>query len=1468
MARGTSSQLRVGFVVETNGLRTGFQKATRETDKFGRSTTKTSRATSALGTTLRRVAVAAAGAAAAYVSVAQARRAIETTQELSLTTAGLRRNLGLATKEASKWAAVTKARGVDSRTLTMSFTSLSRQLEAVKDGSESSIKVFRSLGITEKQLAATQGDFSKQVGLVAEAFGEAGGGAQRQAAAQKLLGRGYRDILPMFTEGAKGLQEQLKWADEFGATMGDDTVKAMLDFTNAQRRSRVAVMGLQIAFAKHATPAITAALDKFGDLVKILNSDRLTKAAKMERLRAEFSKLGDYVVAVIREMAPTIAQTAGQVGVEIARTMGRAFMETGLLGKVAIGALFMRMLGGPAGIIAAGKAVGLLYSRSVAAGMAAGETFGLARSFGRGRFAAAGAAAGATAGGSLAISFAKGFARFLPAAFAGVAFLDIVSNLLAGDMKTAGTKAGGALVGGIAGFMLGGPAGAMLGAGVGTLGVDLGRKLLGGMADGAKTQEQRLQKQIADSTRKASAAAAKAAASSKSVSVLDRLLAEDRRAQERATARVREAESNLANARSRFGESSRQAAAAERELGRAKDGVAAANDRVRQSERVRGAAREGLIVSLKHQAAEEKRIVWALKDKHAAIAREIRAMGKKGASTEDINNKSAELRQTERRLARATANLGSTFAQAGREIGPKLAARLKSASPMVLQYGRDWQGTGRRVDDSTKGMGRSVRDWNNRQVREWAAANKMPGAYVREISELRKAVANRMRELPRAVGQPLTTTQGKFEKTASAISNFGSSPFKSFIPGKRRGGVIQRDEGTSTNPMVPVRVAPGEMLAYGRKAAIVPGSNDRSDSVSMLLPAGTEVFTYSGQELLAKGHNRDYALKHQRPHFRSGGIVRPKITGGITDGRTVGNLAVDKTATMAEARISQIYKAMKKVFSGGAGVKRNYPNVSGDTDFVPALGWALSALAKATVGNIFVRDGYRSYAEQARYFARNPNPRMVAPPGRSNHQKGIAADIAPQRPSYGGKERRFGLFFPMSWEPWHIEIGAQPKFPSLESFYKMRKGGRVKAPWLRRYKRWTPDMLTTLASYVGLPNPSLMGRIAMGESGGNPRVTNRNTNGTIDRGLWQINSVHGYKGDHFDPLTNAIMAKRVYNKQGIGAWYAPPKGAAGKVDERFLNLIHYSPAQRKQARSRADLAGGRLGRLRQNNKKRGSKSSRSLANRAAKWVKRSKKWAGRLEVDKANRAARKANRLITRGGKNLRSPAPKKPPKKSPKKPPKKNKGGGRLPTGVENLIALASLPGLSLDTRESILGSALSIARGTDATDDDIRVLEAQRKLQRTIAIRARRRRKGLTNEIKTTRAKRKKALAMLAKKNLSPARRKKWKKVLRKANARLDRLPDLRNDAASDFASAQSNLASINSDLAEARGGGDTEKQLAEAIEELTKAIKEQNALQSSVQATSSREAIRMLSDVISGQIVGKRGPVGQTPTAGVRY
>ena len=68
----------------------------------------------------------------------------------------------------------------------------------------------------------------------------------------------------------------------------------------------------------------------------------------------------------------------------------------------------------------------------------------------------------------------------------------------------------------------------------------------------------------------------------------------------------------------------------------------------------------------------------------------------------------------------------------------------------------------------------------------------------------------------------------------------------------------------------------------------------------------------------------------------------------------------------------------------------------------------------------------------------------------------------------------------------------------------------------------------------------------MAESGGDADATNNNSNGTTDRGLWQINSIHGSQSTT-DPVANARAAVSISDngtnwRPWCTAWTGPCSG--------------------------------------------------------------------------------------------------------------------------------------------------------------------------------------------------------------------------------------------------------------------------------------------------------------------------------------
>lgn len=95
----------------------------------------------------------------------------------------------------------------------------------------------------------------------------------------------------------------------------------------------------------------------------------------------------------------------------------------------------------------------------------------------------------------------------------------------------------------------------------------------------------------------------------------------------------------------------------------------------------------------------------------------------------------------------------------------------------------------------------------------------------------------------------------------------------------------------------------------------------------------------------------------------------------------------------------------------------------------PDFAFRLNQMIQASHGALYITSGYRDDALQAKLYAdaikKYGSPeaasKWVAPPGHSNHNRGLAADLGGDMAVAHQLAPMFGLYFPMSWENWHVE---------------------------------------------------------------------------------------------------------------------------------------------------------------------------------------------------------------------------------------------------------------------------------------------------------------------------------------------------------------------------------------------------------------------------------------------------------------
>src|SRR3954454_1921663 len=157
--------------------------------------------------------------------------------------------------------------------------------------------------------------------------------------------------------------------------------------------------------------------------------------------------------------------------------------------------------------------------------------------------------------------------------------------------------------------------------------------------------------------------------------------------------------------------------------------------------------------------------------------------------------------------------------------------------------------------------------------------------------------------------------------------------------------------------------------------------------------------------------------------FPSGGLAPIRVRVTVRDPIDVGGKAEVPYAATAEAELAPpgtdadagalTAGEYRGPFAQGQG-KPMRPDVALAFD-------RMAAAARADGVALLIASAFRTDAEQARLFAAHPDPKWVAPPGRSLHRLGTELDLGPAG-AYGWLAAPAGAFHFVqryAWEPWH-----------------------------------------------------------------------------------------------------------------------------------------------------------------------------------------------------------------------------------------------------------------------------------------------------------------------------------------------------------------------------------------------------------------------------------------------------------------
>ncbi len=160
-----------------------------------------------------------------------------------------------------------------------------------------------------------------------------------------------------------------------------------------------------------------------------------------------------------------------------------------------------------------------------------------------------------------------------------------------------------------------------------------------------------------------------------------------------------------------------------------------------------------------------------------------------------------------------------------------------------------------------------------------------------------------------------------------------------------------------------------------------------------------------------------------RVRVHAGGRLRVRATPGEPPQRV--DVAANAEAEVTPSSAGSIGASLDEGYSGPLARRQGEPM---RPDVARAFD-RMEAAARREGVALLITSAYRSDAEQEELYDRHPDPRWVAPPGRSLHRLGTELDLGP--PSayawLAGNAGRFHFIQRYSWEPWHYGYALNPR---------------------------------------------------------------------------------------------------------------------------------------------------------------------------------------------------------------------------------------------------------------------------------------------------------------------------------------------------------------------------------------------------------------------------------------------------------
>lgn len=252
----------LGYRVDSSQLDRATRELDRNADAAGRATTASSKLEKQAKQLGRVLGVAiVAGATAAAIAIQRMINQADKLRDLSI-------RIGVGTENLSAWGFAAEQTGTNLDALSGGLKILSKNVADAQKATSEQAKIFNAMGI---EVVDTEGKL-KNLGVlvpqIATAFKSMEDGTTKTALALALFGRSGQELIEFLNQGADGLDEFYRRAEELGILIDTETANAADEFNDTLGELKAVVSGGALTIAKELLPALQDAAEDLTRLAK------------------------------------------------------------------------------------------------------------------------------------------------------------------------------------------------------------------------------------------------------------------------------------------------------------------------------------------------------------------------------------------------------------------------------------------------------------------------------------------------------------------------------------------------------------------------------------------------------------------------------------------------------------------------------------------------------------------------------------------------------------------------------------------------------------------------------------------------------------------------------------------------------------------------------------------------------------------------------------------------------------------------------------------------------------------------------------------------------------------------------------------------------------------------------------------------------------------------------------------------